>query len=78
MHPELIKISRIPSKADIIFLTNGPDSLPKEFFNKDELNYISRQNNREKQDFFSFNHLDHWLFIQVIKKKVILTKGKKR
>ncbi len=76
MHPELIKISRIPSKADIIFLTNGPDSLPKEFFNKDELNYISRQNNREKQDFFSFNHLDHWLFIQVIKKEGDPYKGK--
>jgi leucyl aminopeptidase len=78
MHPELIKISRISGKADLIFLTNGPDSLPKEFFNKDELNYISRQYNRKKQDFFSFNRLDHWLFIQIIKKEGDPYKGKEK
>jgi leucyl aminopeptidase len=78
MHPELIKISRISGKADLIFLTNGPDSLPKEFFNKEELNYISRQYNREKQDFFSFNRLDHWLFMQVIKKEGDPYKGKEK
>jgi leucyl aminopeptidase len=75
MHPEVVKISRIPLKANIIFLTPAPVNLPKEFFSKDELTYISRQHKKEKQDFFSFNRLDHWLFIQVIKEKENPHKG---
>lgn len=69
MHPEVVKISRIPPKANIIFLTPAPANLPKEFFSKDELFYISLQHKKEKQDFFSFNRLDYWLFIQVIKEE---------
>jgi leucyl aminopeptidase len=69
MHPEIVKISRIPLKANIIFLTPAPANLPKDFFSKDELTYISHQYKKEKQEFFSFNRLDHWLFIQVIKEE---------
>jgi leucyl aminopeptidase len=76
MHPELIKISRIPLKSNIIFLTPAPAELPGEYFSKEELNYIFHQNKKEKQDFFSFNRLDHWLFIQVIKEENDLHKGK--
>ena len=67
MHPEVVKISRIPLQANIIFLTPAPEDLPKEFFSKDELSYITRQNKKDKQDFFSFNRLDNWLFILLIK-----------
>jgi leucyl aminopeptidase len=76
MHPEVVKISRIPLKTNIIFLTPVPENLPKEFFSKDELTYISRQHKKEKQDFFSFNRLDHWLFIQMIKTEENFYKGK--
>ena len=76
MHPELVKISRIPAKSDIIFLTPRPGGLPEGFFNKDELGYISRQNEKDKQVFFSFNRLDHWLFVQVIKEENDPYKGK--
>ncbi len=76
MHPEVVKISRIPLKANIIFLTPVPANLPPEFFSKDELSYIARQFKKEKQDFFSFNRLDYWLFIQMIKEEEIPYKGK--
>ena len=69
MRPRLIKISRVPLKMNIIFLISAPTDLPKEFFTKDELSYLSYQNEKEKQNFFSFNRLDQWLFIQVIKKE---------
>lgn len=76
MHPEVVKISRIPPKTNIIFLTPALANLPKEFFSKDELSYISLQHKKEKQDFFSFNRLDYWLFIQVIKAEENPHKGK--
>ncbi len=76
MHPEVVKIFRIPPKANIIFLTPASANLPKEFFSKDELSYISLQQKKEKQDFFSFNRLDYWLFIQVIKEEDNPHKGK--
>jgi len=76
MHPEVVKIFRIPPKANIIFLTPAPANLPKEFFSKDELSYISLQQKKEKQDFFAFNRLDYWLFIQVIKEEDNPHKGK--
>jgi leucyl aminopeptidase len=69
MHPEVIKISRIPLKANLLFLTPAPENLPKEYFSKTEHSYIALQHKKEKQDFFSFNRLDHWLFIQVIKEE---------
>ncbi|HZX63190.1 MAG TPA: hypothetical protein VFE66_08260, partial [Bacteroidales bacterium] len=50
--------------------------MPKEFVSKDELSYISLQQKKEKQDFFSFNRLDYWLFIQVIKEEDNPHKGK--
>ncbi len=76
MHPEVVKISRIPLKTNIIFLTPAPANLPQNFFSKNELSYISRQHKKEKQDFFSFNRLDHWLFIQIIKAEENPYKGK--
>ena len=76
MHPELIKISRIPLKTNIIFLTPTPADLPADFFSKDELKYIFHQYKKEKQEFFSFNRLDHWLFIQTIKEADDPHKGK--
>jgi leucyl aminopeptidase len=76
MHPGLIKISRIPKKANFMFLTPRTDGLPGGFFSKDELAYISWEYKKEKQDFFSFNRLDHWLFVQVIKEENDPYKGK--
>jgi leucyl aminopeptidase len=76
MCPELIKISRIQRKSNIIFLTPALADLPGEFFNKEELDYLFDQHKKEKQDFFSFNRLDHWLFIQLIKKEDDPYKGK--
>jgi len=76
MHPKLIKISRIPRKSNIIFLTPANADLPGEFFSKDELKYFFNQYKKEKQEFFSFNRLDHWLFIQVIKEEDDPYKGK--
>jgi leucyl aminopeptidase len=66
MHPEVVKISSIPKKTNILFLSPVPEKLPKGFFSKDELAYISRQFKKEKQDYFSFNRLDSWIFIQFI------------
>jgi len=76
MHPEIVKISRIPLKANILFLAPDPADLPKGFFSKDELTYISLQHKKEEQDFFSFNRLDHWHFIQLIKDEENPYKGK--
>jgi len=76
MHPEIVKISRIPQKVNILFLTPAPANLPKGFFSKDELSYISLHHKKEEQDFFSFNRLDHWHFIQLIKDDENPHKGK--
>ena len=76
MHPKLIKISSIPRKSNIIFLTPAPADVPGEFFSKDEHKYFFNQYKKEKQEFFSFNRLDHWLFIQVIKEEDDPYKGK--
>jgi leucyl aminopeptidase len=70
MLPEIVKISRIPLKSNILFLISSPEHLPKENFSPEELVYIVKLHKKEKQEFFSFNRLDHWLFIQVIKKDV--------
>lgn len=67
MYPDLLKITRPPQKANIIFIIKSVDRLSEEYFSKEELIYISHQEKKEKQEFFSFNRLDHWLFIQVIK-----------
>ena len=76
MHPEVVKISRLPLKTSIVFLTPAPANLPKGFFSKEELIYISHQHKKDKQFFFSFNRLDHWLFIQLIKEEENPHKGK--
>jgi leucyl aminopeptidase len=76
MNPEVVKISRIQQKTNIIFLTPAPVNIPKEFFSKEELTYISQQHKKEKQYFFSFNRLDSWLFIQIIKEEDNPDKGK--
>lgn len=76
MHPEVVKISRIPQKTNILFLTPVPEKLPDGFFSKSELAYISRQFKKEKQDYFSFNRLDSWIFIQLIKAEEDPYKGK--
>ena len=69
MLPEIVKISRIPVKTNILFFISSPEYLPNDIFSKEELTYISRLYKKEKQDFFPFNRLTHWSFIQVIKKE---------
>jgi len=76
MHPEIVKISKIPIKSNIVFLTPAPGDLTKEFFSKEELAYIYNQNKNHEQDFFSFNRLNYWLFIQIIKEEEDPYKGK--
>ena len=69
MHPDIVKISRIPQKSNIVFITRNPVKLPKGFFNSAELTYMSTLNKGSKQDFFTFNRLDHWLFVYFIKEE---------
>jgi leucyl aminopeptidase len=75
MLPEIVKISRV-QKANIIFLISKSSDLPKEFFSKAELDYISHQHKKNLQEFFSFNRLDHWHFIQIFKEESNSYKGK--
>ena len=67
MHPEIVKISKIPQNSDIIFITRTLVNLPKGFFSNGELAYMSSRNKKEEQEFFTFNRLDHWLFVCLIK-----------
>lgn len=76
MLPEVVKISKIPQKKSIIMLTPASEDLPKEFFNKEELAFISLKVKKEKQNFFSFNRFDHWIFIQVFGREDDVYKGK--
>ncbi|MGA3014106.1 MAG: leucyl aminopeptidase family protein [Bacteroidales bacterium] len=69
MYPDLLKITSLPKKANIIFIIKSVDNIPKGYFSKEELTYISHQEKKEKQEFYSFNRLDHWLFVQVIKEE---------
>lgn len=75
MLPEVVKISRI-QKANIIFLTPSVSGLPKGYFSKAELDYIHHQHKKDKQEFFSFNRLDHWHFIHILKEENKTHKGK--
>ena len=69
MYPEVSKISKVPGKTSAVFLTSAPARLPAGFFSREEITYILQRNKKEKQEFFSFNRLTHWYFVQIFGKE---------
>ncbi|MCX6244926.1 MAG: peptidase M17 [Bacteroidetes bacterium] len=69
MHPEVSKISGIPAKSSVAFITSAPVKLPSGFFSAEEVSYILQRNKKEKQEFFAFNRLTHWHYVEVVGKE---------
>jgi len=67
MHPEVIKISRIPLRAICFFSARHLQICPKEYFSKTELSYISLQHKKEKTGLFLFKPARSLAFIQINK-----------
>lgn len=69
MHPQISKITRLPLRTNILFLVNDLKKIPKKYFSKEEIDYISSQSKEVKKELIPFNRLDHWLFVQFIKEE---------
>src|ERR1039457_1098324 len=69
MTPSISELKKIPEKQNILFLTDDKGSLPEGFLSKAELGWISSMRKKSKKDFFTFNRLDHHLFIRFIKEE---------
>jgi leucyl aminopeptidase len=63
------EIKKIPEKQNILFLANDKGSIPNGFLSKAELGWITSLRKKSKKDFFTFNRLDHHLFIRFMKEE---------
>lgn len=68
----IIDITEKYSKQDNpVFLITDIKDLDKKYFSEDEFQYIKSCHKEHKKELFSFNHFDHWIFVQFIKKEKI-------
>jgi leucyl aminopeptidase len=69
MAPLISEIKKLPEKQNILFLTDDKGSLPEGLFSKAELSWISAMKKKSKKELFTFNRLDHHLFIRYLKEE---------
>ena len=69
MAPVISEIKKIPEKQNILFLTDDTKSIPNGFFSKAELAWISAMKKKFEKEFFTFNRLDHHLFVRFMKEE---------
>ncbi|MBL7105727.1 MAG: leucyl aminopeptidase [Bacteroidales bacterium] len=68
----IIDITEKYSKQDNpVFLITDIKDIDKKYFSEDEFQYIKSCHKEHKKELFSFNHFDHWIFVQFIKKEKI-------
>jgi leucyl aminopeptidase len=76
MAQEISRILKPLSNVTVVFISPAVANLPQEYFSKGELSNISFQYKKDKQDFFSFNRLGFWVYVQMIRKEEDLYKKK--
>ena len=69
MAPLISEIKKLPEKQNILFLTDDKGTIPKALFSKAELAWISTMKKNSKKEVFSFNRLDHHVFIRFMKEE---------
>jgi leucyl aminopeptidase len=67
MQADITKIARPVKDQNIVFLVKEVSEIPKGYLSPGEIQFITNKRKKDKQDFFSFNRLGYWLFIQYIK-----------
>ncbi|MDP4281941.1 MAG: peptidase M17 [Bacteroidota bacterium] len=60
------EISRIPAHVSIVFICKDLKTLPTGYFSAEELQFIKKWNKEDKKEFFSFNRLNSWNFVQIV------------
>jgi len=52
----------------MVVLVDSVRKLDSTFLSSDELNYVKRENRANKVTKFSFNHLNHWVYVRIVTK----------
>ena len=69
MQFEFLSRPEPPRKKNLVFLARDLKSLPSAFFSSRETGFMAGMVKKYKKELFSFNRLDHWVFVQLIKKE---------
>ena len=69
MQTIITKKERLLKKDNQVILLSEVNKLDKTLFEQKEIKYIRTYHKDHKQDLFSFNRIDHWVFVLFIKKE---------
>ncbi len=67
MQADIKKIARPGKDQNIAFLVKDVSEIHEGYLSPGEIQFITGKRKKDKQDFFSFNRLGYWIFVQFLK-----------
>ena len=67
MQAEISKIARPGKDQNIAFLVKEVSEIPGSYLSPGEIQFVAGKRKTNKQEFFSFNRLGYWIFVQFLK-----------
>ena len=67
MQADITKIAHPGKNQNIAFLVKEVSDIPGGYLSPGEIHFITGKKKRDKQEFFSFNRLGYWIFVQFLK-----------
>jgi len=65
----LKKVNKIPANKSVVLFLEHLSNLKSGLLSAEEISFVKEQKDKDKVEFFAFNRLQFWVFVQFIKKE---------